>query len=119
MRTHKCEIDGHRSCATPEDFAKAGSEPKNRRMERREASAPRLRGLRERSARGRKTPRKRLRAYVMGPRKGASQAPERLSALRSLFNERDEHANLGGLMTRENDDARAFARYARRSHPSP
>ena len=26
VRTHQCEIDGHRSCATPGGFAKAGSD---------------------------------------------------------------------------------------------
>ena len=44
---------------------------------------------------GCKAPRKRLRAYVTRPRKGAA-APERLSALRSLFGEREKLANLGG-----------------------
>jgi hypothetical protein len=48
--------------------------------ERRASPARRLRKL---VCAGRKAPRKRLRAYVTGPRKGAA-APERLSALRSL-----------------------------------
>jgi hypothetical protein len=56
------------------------------------------------SARGRKARRKRLRACVTGPRKGAA-APERLSALRSLVFARGNETKLGEQMPRENDDA--------------
>jgi hypothetical protein len=41
VRMHQCEIDGHRSYATPRGFAKAGSEPIIAAVERREASIPR------------------------------------------------------------------------------
>ena len=40
-------------------------------------------------------------------REGVPMHPERLSALRSLALSEGKLANLGGLMTRENDDARA------------
>ena len=64
-----------------------------------------MRKLRELVCEGTQAFRKRLRACVTGPRKGASQAPERLSALRSLALCEGKTANLGGLMTREKDDA--------------
>jgi hypothetical protein len=70
----QCETRGHRSCATPDGFAKAGPEPTTAAVERREASIPRH-GMQGAS--------QRPRAYVIGPPTGAA-APERLSALRSL-----------------------------------
>src|SRR6185436_1852587 len=76
---------GHRSCATPEGFAKAGPEPTTAAVERREASvADATQGARWR-----------LRAYVIGPPTGAA-APERLSALRFPFLRKGKTANLGG-----------------------
>ena len=84
--------DGHRSCATPNGFAKAGSGPINAGVERREASVPRMRGLRELVREGTRGARERVHARLQRtmapaglrhwPAKGASQAPERLSALR-------------------------------------
>ena len=75
VRTHQCETQGHRSCAPPAGFAKAGSGPTIAAVERREASvAVAMQGATLRASAG-------LRHW---PAKGASQAPERLSALRSL-----------------------------------
>jgi hypothetical protein len=71
-------------CATLDGFIETGSGPKNRRVERREASVPRMRGLRElvcEGAQGRAI-------SPCGPtslaREGVAIHPERLSALRSL-----------------------------------
>jgi hypothetical protein len=55
------------------------------------------------------TPRKRLRACVTGPLKGAA-APERLSALRSLASARGENKQTSEeVRPREKDDARVLA----------
>jgi hypothetical protein len=80
----QCEIDGHRSCATPNGFAKAGSVAnKSPRWSAERRASPgaqtvkaNLRGDERRDA-------SRLRAYDTGPPTGAA-APERLSALRPL-----------------------------------
>jgi hypothetical protein len=89
----------------PARFAKAGSEPKNRRDGAPKGERPPARGLRKRSARGRKTRRSASAGLRHWPAKGASQAPERLSALRPLT------CVMGTLQTseehlpRENEDA--------------
>jgi hypothetical protein len=57
---HQCHVEGHRSCATPGDAAKAGPEPKIAAVERREASVPRR-------ADGVSYLRGDARAYVTGP----------------------------------------------------
>jgi hypothetical protein len=72
-----------------------GPDAINPAVERREASISRTRC---------KAPRKRLRAYVTGPRKGAA-APERLSALRFPRSLEGRNASLGGSAPREKDDA--------------
>ena len=91
----QCETQGHRSCATPKRFAKAGPEPTIAAVERREASvADATQGARWR-----------LRAYVIGPPTGAA-APERLSALRfPHVVMRENWQTSEGLMPRENDEA--------------
>ena len=87
---------GHRSCATPEGLAKAGSEPTIAAVERREASIPRH-GMQGAS--------QRLRATITGPPTGAA-APERLSALRfPHVVMRENWQTSEGLMPRENDEA--------------
>jgi len=92
----QCEIEGHRSCATPDDFAKVGPEPTTAAVERREASIPRH-GMQGAS--------QRLRAYVIGPPTGAA-APERLSALRSPhFVARGHWQTSEEHLPRENDEA--------------
>ena len=74
--------------------------PINRRVERREASVPRLRGRRELSARGRAG-----RSDWPTPLTGAA-APGRLSALRSLACVQGRNWQSSEVfVTRENDDA--------------
>ena len=84
--TRECanaDADGHRPRATPESIAKAGPEPTNRRGGAPRGEHPRRADCVSGSARD-----ARRRLGVCGPTslaaKGASQAPERLSALRSL-----------------------------------
>jgi len=91
----QCETEGHRSCATPDDLAKAGSGPKNRRGgaprgERPPDARTAWAGLRgDARASVRKRVHARLRhAMPCGPaslaREGVAIHPKRLSALCSL-----------------------------------
>jgi hypothetical protein len=93
VRMHPCRTKGHRSCATPQGMAKAGSEPTNRRGGAPKGGHPRRADCASGSARdARRRRRKRVHARLRRamapaglrhwPAKGASQAPERLSALR-------------------------------------
>src|SRR5262245_35691642 len=84
LRTQQCETDEHRPFATLEGIAKAGLEPKNRRGGAPRGGASPARGRRELSARDAR------RESACGPRlvrRTGAAAPERLSALRSLFAE--------------------------------
>ena len=86
-------------------FRQGGSGPKNRRVERREASVPRMRKLRELVCEGtRGRAHLALRACVTGPRRGADapRAPVGAPLPRVV---RGETANLGEHMPREKDDA--------------
>ena len=106
-------------CATLKDLTESGSGPKNRRVERREASVPRMRGLRELVCEGTQGAALwRLRAYVTGPRRGADAPRVPVGAPLPRGTRGDNLACLGGLMTRENDDACGFRRVgkAKRAH---
>jgi hypothetical protein len=101
VRTHQCEIDGHRSCATPRGFAKAGSAPINRR-----GGAPR--GERPPAA---QTVKANLRGDARGPAskvRSKKRVPLHPSACRRSAPSlcvSGKRPSLGGVLPREKDDA--------------
>jgi hypothetical protein len=102
LRMQQCEIEGHRSCATSRDFAKAGSDankPPRWSAERR--ASPGAQTVKANLRGDARASDLALRAYDTGPLTGAA-APERLSALRPLT-----------LCERENGKARRMFCLAR------
>jgi hypothetical protein len=107
VRTHQCHVEGHRSCATPGDVAKAGSEPKNRRGGAPRGEHPRRADCVSGSARDARRPWKRVYARLrraMGACEPALLARRRVplhpSACRrsaSLFRGRERWQSSGAI----------------------